>query len=103
MTALVSIPRAASLEEAVDRGPRWRPIADLGEGPHAYGDGRPMRVVVSCPSGQLLGLPHDVGDDGRVSPSIVCRCGCGWHVFGRLEDWASAPRAPERLESGDAR
>jgi hypothetical protein len=85
----ITIRHAEDLDDAVERGPAWRPIADMGDGPHTYGDGRPLRAVVTCPRGHTLGLPHRIADDGTVRPSIVCpEKGCGWHVWGRLEGWS---------------
>lgn len=94
MSPRIDIRRADSVDDALDHGPAWRPITDYGSGPHAYGDGRPLRVVVVCPAGHPLGLPHRIDADGVVHPSIVCpEPGCDWHIWGRLKDWMSAERS----------
>ena len=46
-------------------------------------------AAIRCPGcGEIgsLGSSHVVGDDGVVNPSVVC--GCGFHEWIRLEDWA---------------
>ena len=78
MTAVVSIPRAASLEEAVDRGPRWRPIADLGEGPHAYGDGRPRRFGSAVVGTSVFIFTEVMFFCGLVSAYLVLRSHTEW-------------------------
>jgi len=52
-------------------------------------DGRPVCAVVVCPNGHQAALRHRVGEDGVVTPSVVCPIsGCDWHVWARLEGWA---------------
>lgn len=45
-----------------------------------------------CPEcGQLGALvDHDIGDDGTVTPSVVCpHLGCAFHEFIKLDGWNS--------------
>lgn len=45
-----------------------------------------------CPDcGRLFCLAkHRIADDGRVSPSVVCPHGCGFHVGMTLQGWPGA-------------
>lgn len=55
-------------------------------------------VMVQCPNGHGLHLPHAIDARGMVTPSIACPIpGCGWHVFARLDGWAAGekPRASD--------
>lgn len=62
-----------------DPGPRWR----LG-----LCDGA-AQVWVACTQGHRANLAaHTIDADGTVHPSLVCPVeGCGWHVWGQLQDW----------------
>lgn len=44
----------------------------------------------TCPECQQIAylLNHRIGDDGKISPSVVCpTVGCGFHEFIKLEGW----------------
>lgn len=44
--------------------------------------------VFTCPGGSTGSLNDwTVAADGAVSPSVDCRCGCGFHDYVRLVDW----------------
>lgn len=57
------------------------------------------RVMIRCECGLTMSLPHAIGKDGTVSPSIyhpaTDHADCGFHVFGRLKDWRGGA-LPER-------
>lgn len=47
-------------------------------------------AVVCCPYGHqgLIQPPHQVSDEGVVSPSCICPDdGCPWHDYLTLDDW----------------
>ncbi len=58
-------------------------------------DGPRRSATVRCPkceTRQTL-TEHEIGDDGRVTPSLQCASeGCDYHVMATLEGWE--PRAP---------
>lgn len=61
---------------------------------------RPIPIF-TCPGGSTGSLSDwTVAEDGAVSPSVDCRCGCGFHDFIRLLDWEPGwePRRIEELE-----
>lgn len=43
-----------------------------------------------CPvCNQIFGMAaHTVDDEGKVTPSIVCPGGCGFHCWVQLNNWA---------------
>jgi hypothetical protein len=49
------------------------------------------KASFTCPKGHLGSLAdHDIADDGRVSPSVVCPYdGCDFHDFIKLEGWSA--------------
>jgi len=46
-------------------------------------------AIVSCPGcGQSTSISqHTIDADGKVTPSLVCPFGCGFHDFVTLENW----------------
>ena len=74
------IKRINALDET-NPGPWWTFVTNLRT--------QVVMVMMRCPFGHLADLEdHKIGDDGMVSPSIVCRGkGCDWHVNVRLADW----------------
>lgn len=60
-------------------------------------------AIFTCPGGSTGSL-HDwtVDDDGTVTPSVDCRCGCGFHEFIQLEDW-NPDWLPRRADSQEPR
>lgn len=53
-----------------------------------YMPGR-VTAALRCPTcGRVFCLvEHRISTDGRVSPSVVCPYGCGFHVFLQLDGW----------------
>jgi len=49
----------------------------------------PVFTCPLCPQGLIpLKLPvHTVHADGRVTPSVICPQGCGFHAYVTLSDW----------------
>ena len=95
MVDRVVIRRATSTADAQANGPAWRPWSDEEERMDATAEestpaGEKLpQVLLSCANGHLATVrSHTIAADGTVSPSLLCFVeGCGWHVFGRLEDW----------------
>ena len=96
MTEHVVIRRASSTADAKANGPAWRPWRDeeertgyTREEMNPEGEKLPL-VLLACPNGHLATVrSHTIAADGTVSPSLLCFMEeCGWHVFGRLEDWS---------------
>lgn len=92
---MIDVPHQPSDSDAdIDSGPAWwiwkHPCHDEGIGPF---------LLFSCPHGHVgtlrhlhTGSGHVVGDDGRVTPSVVCpRSHCPFHDFVRLLNWPPAP------------
>jgi hypothetical protein len=73
---MVSIPHDTTCKRNVDPKPAW--VRD-SKG----------RLFIRCECGLLMGLTHhSIAADGTVSPSLYhAEPQCGWHVWGRLEDW----------------
>jgi hypothetical protein len=57
-----------------------------------------FKDTIAFPCGgcdRLMCLPnHTISDEGRISPSVVCPHGCGWHVFLLLKDWKRVESVP---------
>lgn len=62
----------------------WFPVERAAQG-------RPPRVRVicgGCGKFHLTLSDHAIFKDGTVHPSLLCPDDdCGWHVFGKLQDW----------------
>lgn len=81
---LESIPRAKRMIVEIPRG----------SGPGRY---RPVRgwasARLTCPKcGFDAELDHNIANDGRVTPSVLCPQGCGFHEHVRLLGWKQGPR-----------
>lgn len=50
-----------------------------------------------CPNGhEGVLLDHDIAEDGRVSPSVVCPWeGCGFHEHVRLVGWSDVSQGDD--------
>jgi len=82
MAAHVTIAKIEDLADPNDRG--WILIQNS--------DTKQREVYLRCPvCGALRAMTdHQISAAGVVHPSILC-ADCGYHVFGRLADWESAP------------
>lgn len=105
MIALSRRPRARLLEKveqinkALGGRDERQPRSEDEEGSHGTWepvrvDGRPTARVWCLGCGRAATLDdHEIQEDGRVSPSLICPHGCGWHESVRLDGW------PGRSES----
>lgn len=76
---MLVIPRYSGPEPGSDKL-TWQPSRDPR-----------YRAYIWCDAGHLSGLPHDIDDDGAVTPSVVCaKPDCPFHDFVRLAGWGSA-------------
>jgi hypothetical protein len=89
--------------ESEQRRPAPRPIVQLSRWsgadrppPMMWKDCHPrtraiFKAELSCSNGHSVSLRgHSVGQDGRVSPSVVCLTpGCGFHDFVHLNGWTA--------------
>lgn len=72
------------------------PLADQEKGTwRLWPRGNYLNVIITCPGcGASQGLGHEIGTRGTISPSLVCGYNCGFHDYGRLEDWTEGAVAP---------
>jgi len=56
--------------------------------PWPFPAGRPT-AAMPCPkcNRAFCLAEHTIAGDGRVSPSVVCPHGCGYHVMMKLDGW----------------
>lgn len=62
---------------------------------HGWDNGHPV-VILLCPGCGALGYlseTHEIGSDGKVSPSVECECGFHDHIC--LEGYAEASESEE--------
>jgi hypothetical protein len=43
--------------------------------------------VCKCGFGFKPSTVHTIADDGKVTPSVICPNGCGFHAWVTLKDW----------------
>ena len=72
----VSIPKTDLRKRNVEPSPAW-------------GRDKSGSLFVRCACGIPMGLDeHTVDGEGNVNPSLFHdEPQCGWHVFGKFEDW----------------
>jgi len=69
----------------------WKPAWIGPPGDEPFGQWR-QTALVCDPSGHVLSLSqHQIDDAGKVTPSLLCPNGCGWHEWLLLDGWD--PRA----------
>jgi hypothetical protein len=73
------------------------PTAPMEKGTYRlWPRGNVLNVIIACPGcGATQGLSHEIGTRGTISPSLVCGYNCGFHDYGRLEDWTEGALASD--------
>lgn len=73
---------------------RWLP---KGHWRFTFSDGK-FTATIACPNCGAQGAldDHDIADDGRVTPSVVCEC--GFHNTIQLSGWMNLPAIAERTK-----
>lgn len=76
MIERVQIPKDVSCKSFIEPKPAW--VRDVSD-----------NLYIRCGGcGLLMGLCHDIADNGDVNPSLYHdEPKCGWHVHGTLLDW----------------